>query len=752
MSLLEEGIASAAGVGISATRPDGKEKARGDFLFSNDLSAEDMLWGQTLRSPYPSAKIRKIDFSQALAIDGVHAILTADDVPGENIFGLEHPDQPVLAFDIVRYVGEPVAIVAANHPEVAKSAVDAIYVDYEQLDPLVNSQEAIEAAPIHPEGNVIRHLVINHGDPDAVGNITVEGEYEVGMQDQAFLGTESGIAFPSADGGVDLHISTQWLHSDRDQVASALNLPEDLVRVTLAGVGGAFGGREDVSMHVHLCMLALHTGRPVKMVYDRNESFLGHVHRHPAKIWFRHSADESGALVKVEAKVILDGGAYASTTSAVLANACCFSVGPYRVPNALIEGWGVRTNNPPCGAMRGFGNVQTCFAAEAQMDKLARALSMDPVELRLFNALKSGDTLITGQKITGTAPVKEVLTSLSEHPIPKGVEGDLLELPGGTGRTTDNSHVKRGIGFAASIKNLMFSEGFDDFSEARCIVVDGEVSIQSACVEVGQGFVTLVNQIVEETLGVSEAVILPVDTSIGSAGSTSASRQTWMSGGAVLKACEAVVNALILELQNENGGEYEKVGLNLVPKDGSDSISIAVALRGRNFDEHVTHRHLPTFPLDHNGQGNAHVSFAFAAHRAVVDVDQELGLVRVVEIATSQDVGRILNPVQARGQIEGGVAQGLGLALLEELVLIDGKIANANFTDYLLPTAMDTPPIEIAAFIEQPEPGAPFGAKGIGEPPVISSTPAIVAAIRDATGFELNRVPIRPEDIALNGL
>ena len=752
MSLLEEGIASTAGLGISATRPDGKEKARGDFLFSNDLSSEDMLWGQTLRSPYPSAKIRKIDFSQALAMEGVHAILTADDVPGENIFGLEHPDQPVLAFDIVRYVGEPVAIVAANHPEVAKRAVDAISVDYEQLDPLVNSQEAIEAAPIHPEGNVIRHLVIKHGDPDAIGNIVVEGEYEVGMQDQAFLGTESGIAFPSADGGVDLHISTQWLHSDRDQVASALNLPDDLVRVTLAGVGGAFGGREDVSMHVHLCMLAMHTGRPVKMVYDRNESFLGHVHRHPAKIWFRHSANESGLLVKVEAKVILDGGAYASTTSAVLANACCFSVGPYRVPNALIEGWGVRTNNPPCGAMRGFGNVQTCFAAEAQMDKLASALSMDPVELRLLNALKTGDTLITGQKINGTAPVKEVLTSLSEHPIPQGVKGDLLELPGGTGRTTDNSHVKRGIGYAASIKNLMFSEGFDDFSEARCIVTDGEVSIQSACVEVGQGFVTLVNQIVEETLGVPETIILPVDTSIGSAGSTSASRQTWMSGGAVLKACEAVVDALILELQKESGVEFERVGLNLVPKDGSDSIAIAAALRGRNFDEHVTHRHLPTFPLDHNGQGNAHVSFAFAAHRAVVDVDQELGLVRVVEIATSQDVGRILNPVQARGQIEGGVAQGLGLALLEELVLIDGKIANANFTDYLLPTAMDTPPIEIAAFIEQPEPGAPFGAKGIGEPPVISSTPAIVAAIRDATGFELNRVPIKPEDIALNGL
>ena len=747
MSIVEKGLASSAGVGVSAARPDGKEKVKGNFLFSNDLSSEDMLWGQTLRSPHASAKIRGIDFSHALTIEGVHAVLTADDVPGENIFGLEHPDQPVLAFDTIRYVGEPVAIIAANHPEVAKQAADSIVVDYEVLNPLVDSRKAIEANPIHPDGNIIRHLTIKHGDPDASGDFIVEGEYEVGMQDQAFLGTESGIAFPASDGGIDLHISTQWLHSDKEQVASALNLPEELVRVTLAGVGGAFGGREDVSMHVHLCMLALHTERPVKMIYDRNESFLGHVHRHPAKLWFRHHADESGKLVKVEAKVILDGGAYASTTSAVLANACCFSVGPYNVPNALIEGWGVRTNNPPCGAMRGFGNVQTCFGAEAQMDKLAKALSLDPVEFRLLNALKTGDILITGQEITGTAPVKEVLTSLAKYPLPKPSESQLLDLPGGTGRTTDKSHVKRGIGYAASIKNLMFSEGFDDFSEARCIVADGEVLIKSACVEVGQGFVTLVSQIVEETLGISDVTILPVDTSIGSAGSTSASRQTWMSGGAVLKACEAVVNALILDLSSENGVTYDKSGLNLVSQDGSHSIDIAAALRARNYDEHITHRHKPTFPLDHNGQGNAHVSFAFAAHRAVVDVDEELGLVRVVEIATSQDVGRILNPVQARGQIEGGIAQGLGLALLEELVLNNGKIANANFTDYLLPTAMDTPPIKIASLIEQPEPGAPFGAKGIGEPPVISSTPAIISAVRNATGKKLNRVPIKPEDI-----
>ncbi len=742
-------VTTKSGIGVSAQRPDAIPKATGEFPFSSDLCSHNMLWGKTLRSPHPSARIRSIDFSDALMISGVHAILTADDIPGKNLFGLEHPDQPVLADDLVRYVGEPIALVAAEHPEIAAKAVNAINVEFEVLAPLVDSEDAITADPIHPEGNVIRHLEINFGDPDSSGEIVVEGIYEVGMQDQAFMGTESGMAVPSPDGSVDLHISTQWLHSDRDQIIEALDLPEDMVRLTLAGVGGAFGGREDVSMHVHLCMLALHTGRPVKMIYDRNESFLGHVHRHPAKLWYRHHANIDGRIVKVEGRIILDGGAYASTTSAVLANACCFSTGPYKVPSAQIEGWGVRTNNPPCGAMRGFGNVQTCFAIEAQMDKIALALDLDPIELRLRNALESGDQIITGQVINGAAPVKEVITSLAEHPMPGPPDDDLLARPGGTGRTTDQKHVKRGVGFAVSIKNLMFAEGFDDSSEALCQVKDGTVAIHTACVEVGQGFVTLIHQIAEDVLGISDIEIIPADTSIGSAGSTSASRQTWMSGGAVLQACEAVVTTLIDQILEEEGTKYENLDGTLVAEDGTKTISIAEALTGRSFEERVIHRHAPTFPLDNKGQGNAHVSFAFAAHRAVVDVDEELGLVRVVEIATSQDVGKVLNPLQAVGQIEGGIVQGLGLAVLEELVMKNGEIQNANFTDYLLPTALDTPPIEIAALIEEPEPGAPFGAKGIGEPPTISSTPAIVAAIRDATGLDLQRVPVRPEDIAL---
>jgi xanthine dehydrogenase D subunit len=738
-------------LGEPAPRPDAVPKVRGEFVFSSDLWADQMLWGQTLRSPHPHARIKSIDISAALTISGVHAVLTHADIPGPNLYGLEHPDTPVLAADVVRYVGEPVALVAADHPDIAKRAVAAISVDYVVVEPLVDPEIAIDAPSIHPNGNVVRHMSIEHGDPAAVADVVVEGTYEVGMQDQAFMGTESGLALPD-EGGVELHVSTQWLHSDRRQIAAALGLDEDLVRLSLAGVGGAFGGREDVSLHIHLCLLALHTRRPVKMVYDRGESFLGHVHRHPARMTYRHHATSAGELVKVEARIVLDGGAYASTTAAVLANASCFSTGPYRVPNAVIEGWGVRTNNPPCGAMRGFGNVQTCFAVEAQMDLLAERLGIDPVELRLLNALETGDQLITGQVITGTAPVREVIRAAADQPMPASRYPDYLARPGGAGRTTDGVDVHRGVGFAVSIKNLMFSEGFDDYAEASCTIDNGIVVIQSACAEVGQGFVTLAGQIAREVLGVEHVQLAPIDTTVGSAGSTSASRQTWMSGGAVKLACEAARDTLLIQLAEESGVPTGSVSLAdgwVRSKDSSVDMSIEEALAGRTISEHVTHRHAPTSPLDAKGQGDAHVSFAFAAHRAVVDVDLELGLVRVVEVATAQDVGRVLNPLQARGQIEGGIAQGVGLAVMEEIIVTGGVVANATFTDYLIPTALDMPPVEIAALIEQPEPGAPFGAKGIGEPPTISSTPAVVAAIRAATGLALDRVPVRPQDIAL---
>jgi len=743
-----------------------------------------MLWGHTLRSPHPRARIKAIDISGTYQIAGVVAVLTHEDVPGRKIFGLEHPDQPVLASDEVRYQGEPIAIVAADHPEAAKRAADAIQVSYEPLPPVCDPEVAITAPDIHPDGNIFTHRFIRKGDLSATGDVVVEGSYEVGRQDQAFMGVESGMALPCEDGGVELFISTQWLHADQAQIAACLGLPEDKVRLTLSGVGGAFGAREDVSLQIHLCMLALETRRPVKMIYNREESFYGHVHRHPAKLWYRHHATHEGKLVKVEARIVLDGGAYASTTNAVLTNAICFSAGPYFVPNCEIEGYGVRTNNLPSGAMRGFGAVQSCYGHESQMDKLAQALSLSPAELRLRNALKPGDALLTGQTISGTAPVRELIESLDAHPLPADglasatshaatspdpatakpgpaapstapthvtAQAD-MSLPGGAGRTADATRVKRGVGFAVSIKNLMFAEGFDDYSTASCLLQGDSAVVKSACAEVGQGFVTLAQQIAQEVLGIDDVMLAPIDTAIGSAGSSSASRQTWMSGGAVMKACEAVRTEVLAKVSDRFDVAAELLECSdgrVRSMDGEIDLSLTEATQGEDVFCEVVYRHAPTMPLDENGQGDAHVSFAFAAHRAVVDVDLDLGLLRVIEIATTQDVGKVLNPIQAVGQIEGGIAQGVGLAVMEDLMLSEGKVQNASFTDYLIPTALDMPEVAIVELIEEPEPGAPFGAKGIGEPPAISSLPAVAAAVRNATGLELPRVPIRPEDIAL---
>jgi CO/xanthine dehydrogenase Mo-binding subunit len=367
-------------VGETTVRADGIPKVKGEFEYSSDIRMDGMLWGATLRSAHARADIWAVDTSRALAVPGVRAVLTHQDVPGRKLYGMERADQPVLAWQNVRYQGEPLAIVAAEDPESARRAADAIEVEYDVLEPLTDPERAmaVDAPQLHLSGNVLRHVRIIHGDPDVGADVVVSGEYEVGMQDQAFLGPESGLAVPDGEGGVDLYIATQWLHVDRDQLALSLDLPPEKVRLTLSGVGGAFGGREDLSMQIHACMLALHTGRPVRMVYNREESFFGHVHRHPCWMRYEHGATTDGRLAFVRARIVLDGGAYASSSTAVCTNAACFAAGPYDVPNARIDSYVTYTNNPPCGAMRGFGAVQVAIAHEAQMDKLAAARACRP--------------------------------------------------------------------------------------------------------------------------------------------------------------------------------------------------------------------------------------------------------------------------------------------------------------------------------------------------------------------------------------
>ena len=736
-------------VGESVRRPDAPPKVRGTFVYSSDLRAEGMLWGATVRSPHPHGRIRSIDASEARAMPGVHAVLTHEDVPGQKLYGLEIADQPVLAFDFVRYWGEAVAVVAADHPEQARRAAAKVRVDYEVLPPVTRAED----------GRVLRHVKIRHGDQSARADVVVKGEYEIGMQDQAPLGPESGLAIPDGQGGVELHIATQWLHVDQQQLAGILGLPKEKVRLTMAGIGGAFGAREDLSMQAHACLLALKTGRPVKISYSRPESFVGHVHRHPGTLSYEHGANRDGTLVYVRARILLDGGAYASSSTAVIANATCFACGPYRVPNATIDGIVVYSNNPPCGAMRGFGSVQNCYSHEAQMDKLATALEMDPVELRIKNALETGDRAITGQAIDGPVPVAELLRRVRSFPLPLGGEGEgprpLTSLPGGVSNTTHGEGVKRGVGYAAGFKNIGYSEGFDDYSTARVrlSVHDGKprVEVHTAAAEVGQGVALVQAQVAGSELGVTDIVVLNADTRVGSAGSSSASRQTYITGGAVKAASEAVCRRVLDLAQSElhRASELRIENDSVVDAGGRPIVSLATLLGDAVIEETREFRPRKTHHLDpETGQSDAHMQFAFAAHRAVVDVDTQLGLVKVVELATAQDVGKAINPLAVQGQLEGGAAQGLGLAVMEEIQVKDGVIKNASFTDYLLPTILDMPPVKMD-ILELGDPNSPYGLKGVGEPPTISSGPAIVAAIRAATGRAIERVPVRPQDLTL---
>ncbi|WP_320785179.1 xanthine dehydrogenase family protein molybdopterin-binding subunit [Streptomyces sp. CRN 30] len=781
---LTQGSRTQGGVGESTLRPDGVLKVTGEFAYSSDLWHEDMLWGQTLRSPVAHAEIVSIDTGEALAVPGVYAVLTYDDLPAEvRHYGLEIRDTPVLAHGKVRHHGEPVAIVAADHPETARRAAARIRVEYRELPVITDeaSATAPDAVLVHegrtdhhaahvPHPNIVHRQPIVRGDVAEArrrADFVVEGEYVFGMQDQAFLGPESGLAVPAEDGGVDLYIATQWLHSDLRQIAPVLGLPEDKVRMTLAGVGGAFGGREDLSMQIHACLLALRTGKPVKIVYNRFESFFGHVHRHPAKLRYEHGATRDGRLTHVRARIVLDGGAYASASPAVVGNASSLGVGPYVVDAVDIEAVALYTNNPPCGAMRGFGAVQACFAYEAQMDKLADAVGMDRVEFRRLNAMSQGSVLPTGQVVDSPAPVAELLRRVEAMPLPperqwESSEGvDVRQLPGGLSNTTHGEGVVRGIGYAVGIKNVGFSEGFDDYSTARVRmeVVGGEAvaTVHTAMAEVGQGGVTVHAQIARTELGVARVTIQPADTRVGSAGSTSASRQTYVTGGAVRNAC-ALVRERVLELGRRRFGPahpaWTSAGLllrggKIVTGTGEELADLVDVLGDEVVEVEREWRHRPTEPFDRRtGQGDGHVQYSFAAHRAVVEVDTELGLVKVVELACAQDVGKALNPLSVTGQIQGGTAQGLGMAVMEEIVVdpVTAQVRNPSFTDYLIPTILDTPAIPVD-LLELADDHAPYGLRGVGEAPTLSSTPAVLAAIRNATGLELNRTPVRPEHL-----
>ncbi len=735
----------AVGIGSPRRRQDAHAKVRGEFEYAPDVAAPDMLWGATLRSVHPHALIRRVNLEPARRMPGVVAVLVAGDVP-HNAFGMIVADTPVLADDRVRYVGEPIAIVAAEDPVLARRAAAAIEVDYELLPPVLDPVTALNA------GAVYRHVKYTHGDPEVQGEVQAEGEYVTARQDHAFLAPDSGIALPDGRGGVEIIGAAQWVHAERPQIAAALGLPEDRVLVRNAGVGGAFGGRVSIIWQLHGALLALRTGRPVKFLYSREETMLARYHRHPSRIWLRHHATREGRLVKLEARILLEDGPYAHASGAGIGNSCSLIQGPYSIPNADVEGWSVATNNGMCGSMRGFGVVEPMFACESNMDNLARKLGMDGAELRRINAIHEGERWIFNQLQDRPTPAHAVMTTAARMPMPVDTgERHPVDRPGGVSSPARPEYVRRAVGLAAAAKNICLSEGARVNSTATVILQDGEAVIECAAAEVGQGFVNAAVQIAQSTLGVSKVRVGGVSSDMAPAATTDGQQQTMTSGPAIDRAADAVKAELLRFYAGKHSVDPATLGIDhdhVVDRTGHRLASVADAGNGRVFQATARFDQRATRRLDDlDSPDPMHVAVDFSANRCIVDVDLELGLVKVVQMDVAQDVGCVVNPIAAHGQVAGGSVMGMGLALMENLQTEDGHLLNTDWSTYLIPTAVDVPVIN-TRFIEEPEPGISYGIKGMGELPHVQAPPAVLSALRAATGRDLPAAPATAEMIA----
>ena len=741
-------------VGRSVVRVDAPAKATGAARFPGDFEMEGMLHAKVRFAGRPHARIRRIDSSAALALPGVVAVLTAADVP-VNEYGLQTPDQPVLCgpgsakadAEVVRWEGDQVAVVVAETEEAAARGCELVQIEFEDLPVVSDPFQALrpDAPLLHPhkvpstlhpelnvEGNRICHHQIRKGDMAAgwaAAEVVVEGEYFTPPQEHAYLQPEAGLAYIDEEGRVTVVVAGQWTWEDQRQIAHALDLPPEQVRVIYPAIGGAFGGREDMSVQIVLALAAWKLRRPVKIVWDRSESIRGHCKRHP--MWIRHKlgATRDGRLVAAEVSVVADGGAYCYTTNKVLGNTTVTCTGPYEIPHVRVDVDGVYTNNPPSGAFRGFGSPQGIFAAEMQMNKLAEALGMDPVELRLKNLLREGSLTAMGTPLPGGVSLVEVTGRCAEaagwvcttegwvKPSPSAA-GDERAI-GGT-----RPALRRGIGLAVAFKNIGFSFGYQENCWAR-IELRGKAEIDEAVVyigsaEVGQGAHTVIRQMAAEALGVDLLRVRleasDTATSPGSAGSVSASRMTFMAGNAVRGAAAAALERWRAE-DRPAVGEYTY----LAPK---------------------------TTPFDpETGYGMPNLAYGYVAEAVEVEVDTETGLLHVRRVVCADDVGRAINPRLVEGQIEGGIVQALGWATMENLIVREGRVLTDRFSNYLIPTALDAPDEIVSILVESADPRGPWGARGMGEMPFIPFAPALVAAVHDAIGVWIDRLPLTPERV-----
>ncbi|MDI6768236.1 MAG: xanthine dehydrogenase family protein molybdopterin-binding subunit [Anaerolineales bacterium] len=735
-------------VGQSLPRVDAPGKVTGETQYSGDLSMPGMLQMKILFAGRPHARVVKIDTTQAEAAPGVVAIFTAKDVP-VNEYGLQWNDQPVLcgrgqgekgsrvAPDVVRFIGDQVAIVVAETEKAAAHARDLIHVEYEELpavfDPLAAMQPG--APLVHPElgdTNICVHDRLRKGDVEAgfaKAEVIVESEYFTPVQEHAYLQPEAGLAYIDEEGRVTIKAGGQWTHTDRAQIAHALGVSDEEVRVIYPAIGGAFGGREDMSVQIVLALAAwrldqLGVRRPVKIVWSRKESIIGHCKRHPMRLRAKWGASKDGKLVAAETEIIADGGAYMYTSNKVLGNTTITSTGPYFIPNLKTDVYGVYTNNIPSAAFRGFGAPQALFMAEMQMDKLAEKLGLDTVEMRRRNALRDGDTLGVGTPVPGPVSILHCIEAAAQH------AGWEKEPDGWRNVKRENvqpANLKRGRGFACGFKNVGFSFGYKENSWAR-VELHGDEEIEGvvaahAGAEVGQGTHTVMVQMVAEAVGVPlEKVTLMTSDSagMGNPGSASASRMTLMAGNALKGAAEAA----------------------LAKWEAEERPAIA----------EYTYRAPETTPFDkESGYSTPNFAYAYVAQAVELEVDTETGFIKILRVVSADDVGQAINPALVEGQIEGGVVQAQGYALMENFITRDGYVLTDQLSTYLIPTILDIPDAVDSVIVEVPSPIGPWGARGLGELPFLPLAAAIAAAVHDATGVWFDELPLTPERV-LRGL
>jgi len=734
-------------VGIEIPKVDALEKVLGEAKYGADLlTQKSSLYLKVVRSPKPHAKIVRIETDEALKVPGVERVFTAKDIPGRNLFGTIIKDQPVLVSDRVRYVGDPVALIAAKTEEIAEEAAKKLVVVYQDLPPITDPEEALlpYAPLIHEKGNLLLEFHVIKGDVQRgfkEAGVIVEETYTTTWVDHAYLEPDAGISYLDEDGRITVVCPTQKVHYDQKEVAAVLALPLDRVRVIQSATGGGFGGRLDITVQCLLALAAFHLKRPVKIVYSREEVFQVISKRHPLRIQYKSAAKKDGTLTAVEVDILGDTGAYASYGATVGIRSAVHATGPYQIPNVRVRSRMAYTNNPWSGAMRGFGIPQMAFAHESQMDLLARTLKMDPIEIRMKNCLQVGSETATGQTMMASVGIGETLKKVKEWRDRSPISKDGPRKP----------FIKRGIG-VGSMWYGIGNTGITNPSTAQ-IEVDPneEVRLFTGAADIGQGSDTVLLQIASEATGVplEEIRLIRADTALTTdAGATSASRQTYISGNAVLNAIENLKEESIQEAGKILGVEgkdlYYEAGEIKCKLEPSVSISTKeVAKRCGRILKGEGHFDPETTRLDpKTGQGSPFAAYAFATHLAEVEVDIETGKVKVNRVVASHDVGKAIHPKNVIGQIMGGVAMGTGFALMEEFV--PGE--TDSFVDYLIPTVKDVPEV-IPIIVEDEEPSGPFGAKGLGEPALIPTAPAILNAIADAIGERIYNLPANLERV-----